>query len=273
MLPAQRCASDSIERADTRCYADLMPFRERLEWILRMGLLVFVLAAAAFLSAITTIRLVIRGREVAMPNLVGISLSQAQKQLANRDLGLKIADRVYDAAPEGNVVRQSPPAGMIIKVSQEAHVVLSLGPLRVAIPRLEGQSLRGARIALLQAGLQLGEVSAPYMSDAAADTVAQQTPPPGAEAASPHVDLLAPLGPRPEAFVMPFVIGMPASEAQRQFSEVGVHNIHLSPLPAPQWPAGTVMDQTPLAGAKLGRDDVVELKVAGPGSPDIHGSQ
>ncbi len=38
-----------------------------------MGLLVFILAAAAFLSAVTAMRFAIQGREVTMPNLVGKS--------------------------------------------------------------------------------------------------------------------------------------------------------------------------------------------------------
>ena len=40
-------------------------WRERLERVLRISLLVFVLAAAGFLSAVTTIRIAIRGRIVS----------------------------------------------------------------------------------------------------------------------------------------------------------------------------------------------------------------
>jgi serine/threonine-protein kinase len=246
-----------------------MSFRERLEWMLRMGLLIFVLAAAAFLSAITTIRMAIRGREVEMPNVVGLKLADAQTQLAGKGLGLKVADRVYDAAPAGNVIRQSPSVGLEMKVSQDAHVVVSLGPLHVTIPVLEGGSLRSARVALLQTGLQLGEVSAPYLNNSVADTVLVQTPPPGAQASSAHVDLLASLGPRPPAFVMPFVIGVLASEAEREFSQSGFHNFRITPVPAPNWPATTVMDQTPPAGARLSSGDTVEIKVAARSAPDF----
>jgi eukaryotic-like serine/threonine-protein kinase len=237
--------------------------------MLRMGLLVFVLAAAAFLSAITTIRMAIRGREVAMPSVVGLKLADAQKQLSSKGLGLKVADRVYDAAPAGNVIRQSPSAGLEMKVSQDAHVVVSLGPLHVTIPVLEGGSLRSARVALLQTGLQLGEVSSPYLNNSAADTVLVQTPPPGSQASSAHVDLLASLGPRPSAFVMPFLIGVPAPEAEREFSEAGIHNIRVTPVPSPQWPAGTVMDQSPPAGARFASGDTIELKVATRSTQDI----
>jgi eukaryotic-like serine/threonine-protein kinase len=237
--------------------------------MVRVGLLVFVLAAAAFLSAITTIRMAIRGREVSMPNVVGLKLADAQKQLAGKGLGLKVADRVYDSAPAGNVIRQSPGTGLEMKVSQDAHVVVSLGPLHVTIPVLEGNSLRSARVALLQTGLQLGEVSEPYLGNSAADTVLVQAPPPGSQASSAHVDLLASLGPRPVAFVMPFLIGVTAPEAERQFSQSGVHNIRLTQVPTAQWPAGTVMDQSPSAGARFALGDTIELKVAARSTQDI----
>jgi beta-lactam-binding protein with PASTA domain len=76
-----------------------MSFRERIEWVFRMGLLVFILAAAAFLSAITAMRFAVQGREVSMPNLVGKSSGEAQAILQGRGLQLKVVDRVYSDLP------------------------------------------------------------------------------------------------------------------------------------------------------------------------------
>ena len=45
-----------------------MSAREQFERFLRVTLLVFILAAAGFLSALTTVRIAIRGRIVSMPN-------------------------------------------------------------------------------------------------------------------------------------------------------------------------------------------------------------
>lgn len=250
-----------------------MEFRHRMEWAMHMGVLIFILAAVAFLSAITTIRIAIRSRQVQMPNLAGKTVPEAQTILQGRGLDLKIADRVYDALPSGRIVRQSPPAGTQVKVSQNAHVVISLGQMKVTVPAIEGSSLRLGRIALLQAGLQLGEVCAPYLNDTTIDTVVQQSQRPDTQASSPRVDVLAPQGPRPAAFVMPFFIGLPGGDAQRQLTSSGFHNIKVTPIPAPQWPAGTVIDQSPAAGARAAADGPVEIKIAEPtGGPagDIH---
>ena len=162
-----------------------MTLRERLEWLGRMTLLVFILASAAFLSAITAMRIAIHGREVTMPNLVGKNVSEASQMLQSRGLVLRVADRIYSDQPINVVVRQTPTAGLLMKVSQQAHVVLSLGQRQLQIPLLEGNSLRASRIELLRAGLQVGEVSGVTMTEQPVDAVVVQNPKPGAGAATP----------------------------------------------------------------------------------------
>src|SRR5215467_6723834 len=130
-----------------------MTLKERLEWLTRMTLLVFILASAAFLSAIT------------MPNLVGKNVSEASKMLQSRGLLLRVADRIYSDQPINIVLRQTPTAGLLMKISQQAHVVLSLGQRELQIPMLEGNSLRASRVELLRQGLQVGEISAVTMPD------------------------------------------------------------------------------------------------------------
>jgi eukaryotic-like serine/threonine-protein kinase len=235
--------------------------RERFERVSRMALLVFILASAAFLSAITTMRIAIHGREVTMPNLVGKGVAEANGHVTSLGLVLRVADRVYSDLPMNVVVRQTPPPGMLMKVSQEAHVVLSLGQRNLTIPPLEGKSLRASRIELLRTGLQIGEVSALALPDAAPDTVVIQNPRPGSTAATPRVDVLVVQSPRENAFVMPHLVGLSEAEAQRRLDQSSVlHKENY--MAAPQWPRGAVIDQTPLAGARLAASSTVELTVA-----------
>lgn len=93
-----------------------MTLRERLEWVSRMSLLVFILASAAFLSAITAMRVAIHGREVKMPNLVGKNVTEASHLLRSGGLVLRVADRVYSDLPTNVVVRQTPTPGLLMKV-------------------------------------------------------------------------------------------------------------------------------------------------------------
>ena len=238
-----------------------MTLRERLEWLSRMSLLVFILASAAFLSAITAMRVAIHGREVTMPNLVGISVSEANQLLRSRGLVLRVADRVYSELPANVVVRQTPTAGLLMKVSQQAHVVLSLGQRQLTIPRLEGTTLRISRIEMLRAGLQIGEVSNITLPDKPPDTVVIQNPKPGTGAATPRVDVLVSQSDRDRAYVMPHLIGLNETDAQHRLDLAGLRR-KANYVTAPQWPRGAVIDQTPTGGSRIGASAAVELTVA-----------
>jgi len=238
-----------------------MTIRERVEWISRMSFLVFILASAAFLSAITAMRIAIHGREVYMPNLVGKNVGEASQALRSNGLLLRVADRVYSDVPINQVVRQTPPPGMLMKVSQQAHVVLSLGQRELQIPELEGNTLRVSRIELLRGGLQVGEVSTIALPDEAPDTVMQQNPKPGKGAATPRVDVLVSSGQKEVAYVMPYLIGLNEIEAQRRLDQAGLHR-KINYVAAPQWPHGTVIDQVPMGGSRIGGTTQVEMTIA-----------
>ena len=239
-----------------------MSLRERVEWIFRMGLLVFILAAAAFLSAITAMRFAIQGREVTMPNLIGKSSADSLAILRGRGLQFKVVDRVYSPLPANAVVRQSPPEGERMKVAQNAHVVLSLGPQNVTTPSLVGESLRVARIQLLQVGLQLGEVTTYAAPGALSDTILQQTPLPGSRAASPRVDLLVAQASPPASYIMPWLVGMALPDADRLLSSTGFKLSKTTFVPSPQWPKGSVTEQVPEPGTKISNDTPIEMVVA-----------
>src|SRR5262245_14560182 len=238
-----------------------MNFRERLEWLSRMVFLIFILASTAFLSAITAMRIAIHGREVTMPNLVGKGVSEASNDLRSRGLILRVADRVYSEQPINTIVRQTPSPGMLMKVSQQAHVVLSLGQRALQIPDLAGDSRRGSRIELLGGGLQVGEVSALSVPDVGAGTVMLQNPKPGGASATPRVDVLVSQGAREDAYVMPHLIGLNVADAVRKLEIVNIKR-KLNTLSAPQWPHGAVVDQTPTAGSRIPLSSTAELTVA-----------
>jgi beta-lactam-binding protein with PASTA domain len=239
-----------------------MSLRERIEWVFRMGLLVFILAAAAFLSAVTAMRFAIQGREVTMPNLVGKSSAEAMAILQGRGLQLKVVDRVYSDLPANAVARQSPPEGERMKVSQNAHVVLSLGAQNVNTPPLTGESLRVARIQLLQVGLQLGEVTTYAAPTVLADTILQQTPPPGTKAQSPRVDLLVAQGETSAAYVMPRLVGMSLPDADQLLSSAGLKLSKTNFLPSTDFPKGSITQQTPEPGSKITNESTIEMTVA-----------
>lgn len=237
--------------------------RERLHWIVRMSVLLFILASVAFLSAITAMRFAIEGREVTVPDVVGRNEIEARHILQGRGIGITIEDRVFSSMPADEVVRQSPPPNMRVKLGEYAHVVLSLGPQRVTIPLLNDKSLRAARIELLRRGMQVGEISSAYLPLPGPDTVIQQDPAPGqTDVTGPRVNLLVSLGQRPPAYVMPDLEGIPLDDAEGKLKPVGfkVSSIALAAVPGAV--RGTVTGQKPARGQELQVGTSVELTVA-----------
>jgi beta-lactam-binding protein with PASTA domain len=251
----------SIDESASPLETTRMTFRERIEWLGGMALLIFILTSAAFLSAITAMRVAIHGREVTMPNLVGKSVTEANQLLHSKGLVLRVADRVYSELPINVIVRQTPTPGLLMKVSQQAHVVLSLGQRQLSIPPLEGKSLRASRIELLRTGLQIGEVSNISFPDSAGDTVMIQNPRPGSGAATPRVNVLVAQPPRENAFVMPHLVGLNEVDAEHRLDQAGVRHKE-NYIAAPQWPRGAVIDQNPAAGSRIAATSTVELAIA-----------
>src|SRR5690349_12744720 len=103
-----------------------MNFKERVQWIARTSLIVFILASVTFLSALVAMRYAIQGREVTVPDVVGKTDKQAQDQLGSLGIGMRIEDKVYSNMLANTVVRQSPPPKTRVKAGAAEHVALSL---------------------------------------------------------------------------------------------------------------------------------------------------
>lgn len=240
-----------------------MSLRERLQWVLRMALMLFILASVAFLSALTAMRYAVQGQEVELPDLVGKRVSDAQQMLQTRHVGMKVEDRIYSPLPVDEVVRQSPPPHMTVKTGQLAHVVLSLGPRKETIPELENGSVRAARIELLQSGMQVGEISNAYLPGTQDDTILDQDPSPGTtDVTSPHVNFLVSLKSSPTAYVMPDLVGLPLNDAISKLNSAGLKIAKITNAPALGTASNSVIAQTPPRGHRVDTNTMIEVQIA-----------
>lgn len=247
-------------------------FAERFWRVGRLLLLLFVLGAAAFLSAITAMRFAIQGRTVRMPSVVGSTFPKARAALQTSKLGVVVADHVYSSLPVDSVVRQSPPPGTEVKLGQQAQVVLSLGQQKARVPNLVDHSLPAARLQLLTAGLQLGEVSYLYSAGEPSGLILQQDPLPGESGvSSPRVSVLVSLGPRPPAYVMPDLKGESLAQAQALLKAADLQTPQVL-QPSGAGGAASVVAQNPGPGARVDQTTPISLTVgalAAPGSADL----
>jgi serine/threonine-protein kinase len=241
-----------------------MNLGERIAALFRLFLLFAVLVAVGLISAITTIRLAIHGRQATMPNLVGMQLETAERIAESRGLELKVEDKLFSTQYAANeIVSQMPPAGTGLKEGQHVHVLVSLGAPRVPVPNLVGDSLRVARIKATERGLNVGDVVAVHWAGGLEDRVLVQDPAPSTvEVHSPALNLLVSLGQPPGAFLCPSFIGRPLAEARRALEKAGFKVGAITPIPTDTTPKGTILTQSPPPGSKIDLDTAFAFQVA-----------
>ena len=249
----------------------------------RLVLAGLALAMAYLISSVTTMHFAIHGAEVKVPDLQGLTVSEAVHRTANLGLNLGIDNKYYSVdVPAGRVLAQSPLPGAIVRREWRMRVTESLGPQRVAIPKVVGQQERVAAIEVRRVGLELEEAAQMPYSGAPPGTVIAQNPQEGAAGVErPSVSLLvsSPVVTPPPALVMPQLVGSPLATATALVVHAGLkvgpvedsyssepadtdaNASQMAPADTVD-PAGTVLSQSPPAGHRVEPGMTITLRVA-----------
>lgn len=250
------------------------------------------MVAVAMVSAFLAMRLAIHGREVKVPDLARMTISEASRKASSMGLRLQLENKFYSpSTPSGQVLAQFPAAGTTVRRQWPVRVTESLGTQSVTIPDLTGQGERSVSINLRRLGLELGTVGH-ITAPGPEGVVIAQTPPPNAQGIErPRVSVLLSQSKdaEGEAYVMPSLVGLPVAGAFARTGAAGLKIVSAedvtptaaataSPAPAtasatagtapaakpaamaPLAP-GIVAAQSPLAGHKVFRGDQVRLSV------------
>jgi eukaryotic-like serine/threonine-protein kinase len=192
--------------------------------VFRLILLALVLVAVALVSALTAMRFAIHGREVAVPKLIGLTPSEADRAALSSGVQVMIERQYYSPqVPEGKIMSQVPDPGAKVRRGWQVRVAQSLGPQRVAIPDLMGQSERAAEINIRRRGLDVGAVAEIQAQGTAGDQVIAQSPPANASGvAAPKISLLVATAPDIPSYVMPNFVGQSLGNATRALQDAGM---------------------------------------------------
>lgn len=144
-------------------------------WIVRN--LIFGALFVIIIVALVSIFLAIRtrhGKEVVVPDLVNLAVSDAASTASVAGLKTVVIDSVYmKRVARGAVVSQIPKAGSYVKPGRKISLTVnSKVPKKVAMPNLVHVSLRQAKAELQAKGLVLGKLN--YVSDIATNNVLRQ---------------------------------------------------------------------------------------------------
>ena len=163
------------------------------------------MVAVALISAFIAMRLAIHGREAVVPQLTGLTVTDATRLAAHQGLQLNLENRFYSAGvPAGRILAQDPEPGSRVRREWPIRITESLGTQAVNIPDLTGESERAATVSIRRLSLDLGVV-AHLAVPGDPDVVLTQTPAPNVGGIDgPRVSLLvSDSDTPPPAYVMP----------------------------------------------------------------------
>ena len=243
--------------------------RRFMRWVVRVLVLIVVFTA----SMLTAMRFAIHGRQTAVPKVIGLSPHDAETALEAHGLVLDRSDRFYSAEiPAGKIVSQVPLPGEMVRRGWHVRVAESMGPQRVTIPDLMGDSERSAEINIRRRGLEMGSMAVADIPDATPDQVVAQTPPANAtNVSTPKVSVLIAATEDRKSYVMPDLRGRTEDDAINAIVGAGLKVGKISSQPAPgadaaapeTLPAGTriVVKTVPGAGQRVWDEQAVNLEV------------
>lgn len=238
--------------------------RDTLSRVLSLVLMVSILIVASGVSAITAMRLAIRGKEVSVPSLVGKTESESREILAKRNLLLRISNKQFNAhVPAGTILDQYPPVGTSLKSSRSVKVLLSAGERKYAVPNLVGSTVRAAQLTLAQRNFSLGNTTMTRTVSGEPLTIQQQDPQPGSlEGADPTVNILVSLGQLEESYVMPDLVGRRFDQMSSRIRADGFQLGKMSYRQSSGVDPGIILQQQPQAGHRVTKNDAIVLEVS-----------
>ena len=171
--------------------------------------------------------------EVSVPSVTGMDETTAYNTLTNSGF-TPVKDYAYSAdVAQGNVIEQSPNAGLLAKSGDNVKIVISRGKEQaettsVAVPGVKGLTEDAARSAIQNVGLAVGNVSSAYSDSVASGQIISQSPVVDtAVDAGTAVDFVVSMGAEPAQEVTPTTYKINLNIKKPNNESVAAANIYL----------------------------------------------
>ena len=231
--------------------------------LVKNGLLVVGLLLVAATSALFSMRAVLTSQEVVVPSLLEKRIPEAGTLSARAGLMLRVEGRRNDPRiPADRIVAQDPYPGSRLKTHRSVRVWLSLGPRRLKVPAVEGETLRTARVTLDQAQVPVARV-ADVDDPAEEGMILVQRPQAGdVDALGEGLSVLVSRGPGGRDYVMPDLIGHSAEDVLAGLNRAGLKVADVRYRTYPGVAPGIVLRQLPPAGHRVSPRTSVSLDIS-----------
>jgi eukaryotic-like serine/threonine-protein kinase len=248
-IPAGAAASPSLED------------QERKKRTRNLIIVLVVLLVALAIIAFFLLRSVgVFGGNITVPNVVGLTASQATQTLHNDNLTVGTSTVRASSTTKGEVLSTEPKSGASVSKNSAVNLVVSGGPNipTVEVPTVTGKQLTQA-IALLQAA-NLGYTIHNVTSNQSVGTVLSQTPAGGTKTLETHKVTLTVSGTQ-STVAVPSVVGQSPARAGSILTQANL-TVGSQTTACSSQPNGVVSAQSPATGANVPPNTPINLVVS-----------
>lgn len=226
------------------------------------------IAAVAFLAVVLTAFTIFGGKEVAVPDVVGKTVGEAQKALAAVNLDYTVIEEFNNKIQPGKVISQNPPGNRMVKEGRKVRIVVSKGIELVSVPNMLGKDLSSAKSALKSAKLELGNVTMRFAKGAPAATILEQSvTAPAKIPVGTAIDLIVNID--KEQVIIPDLKGLTIQDAKNKLNDLGLKLSEVIRVDS-EADVDTVVSSNPTVNAVVGLNSNVSINVSkGKGGPKI----
>jgi serine/threonine-protein kinase len=164
------------------------------------------------------------GNETELPDVIEMSVTEANSVLKNKGFQVVIKDSLYDANHQvATVIEQIPYPYSTVKEGRRVYLTVSIGEKPIIMPNLFGVSPREAELILDTYDLVLGSKNYVYSDLYYEGTVMGQSYPSGQDIKSgSKIDIIISLGQLSKELVVPDLVGKSLHEARERLKAMNL---------------------------------------------------
>lgn len=197
----------------------------------------------------------------AVPRVLGLTLAEAQAEIQKGQL--QITDggaEPHPTAPQGVIIWQDPPPGVITPEGTKVTLVSSAGPPKIPVPDVSGLDATLARSLVNATGLTVSQVES--VQAASPTGLAMLTRPPAGTALAPSAGVILVVSRGAPTISIPDLLGMASADARTRLETEGLQLGTVTRRRTSDGTPGTVVAQRPAAGTLAAPGTVVDIVVA-----------
>jgi eukaryotic-like serine/threonine-protein kinase len=196
--------------------------------------------------------------DARVPNVVGMTFERASRALHNAGFApVEGEQRFHRVTAAGVVLQQDPPADSRQRRGTEVRLAVSAGQRSAEVPQVTGLTEQAARVAIGNAGFELGPTTRVH-SDQPRGMVVMSNPPPGEQVELPGTVALV-VSEGPAVILAPDLVGRTLPEARSILEQIGLRVGGVTRDTSSIYPENTVMRQQPSGGQPVSAGGTVNI--------------